>query len=301
MAPIPSVRTAPSRPFTSAGVDYAGPFAVRTSKCRGQRSEKGYVAVFICMITRAVHLEVVSDYSAPTFLMAFRRFTARRGLCQEVYSDQGTTFQGADSELKRLFQESSSFSQEVADTLANDGTTWNFIPPRAAHFGGLWEAEVKCFNHHLQRVLGEATLTFEEFSTLCAQIEACLNSRPLSPLSSDADDISALTPGHFLVGAPLMAMPEPFSDFSVAGVPRWRMVINMRNHFWRRWRKEVLHHLQLYSKWFDSNHSFHVGDLVLLKDDLQPPQKWSLASILQTHRRTPRLYKCDIDGGRRRC
>ena len=170
MAPIPSVRTAPSRPFTSAGVDYAGPFDVRTSKGRGQRSEKGYVAVFICMITRAVHLEVVSDYSAPTFFMAFRRFTACHGLCREVYSDRGMTFQGADSELKRLFQESSSFSQEVADTLANDGTTWNFISPRAPHFGGLWKATVKCWFFFVTLAMRRAACSgriFARFSTYC--------------------------------------------------------------------------------------------------------------------------------------
>ena len=129
MAPLPSVHLAPSRPFISTGVDYAGPFAVRTSKGRGQRSGKGYVAIFVCMVTRAVHIEVVSDYSAPTFLMAFRRFTSRRGLCREVFSDNGTTFQGADSELRRLLQKASSFSQEVATALACDGISWSFIPP----------------------------------------------------------------------------------------------------------------------------------------------------------------------------
>ena len=283
MAPLPTVRLAPSRPFTSTGVDYAGPFAVRTSKGRGQRSSKGYVAIFVCMVTRAVHIEVVSDYSAPTFLMAFWRFTSRRGLCREVFSDNGTTFQGADSELRRLFQEASSFSQEVASALTCDGISWSFIPPRAPHFGGIWEAAVKCFKHHLRRVVGEATLTYDEFSTLGAQIEACLNSRPLSPLSSDVNDLSVLTPGHFLVGTALTAPPEPFLDFSVTGLRRWQMVSNMRNHFWRRWRKEVLHHLQVSAKWFCAKRDLRVGDLVLLKDDLQPPQKWSLARILQLH------------------
>ena len=141
MAPLPTVRLAASRPFTFTGVDYA---------------------VFICMVTWAVHLEVVSDYSAPTFLMAFKRFTSRRGLCREVFSDNGTTFKGADSELRHLFHEAPSFSQEVSAAVANDGTTWHFIPPRAPHFGELWEAAVKCFKHHLRRVVENATLTFEE-------------------------------------------------------------------------------------------------------------------------------------------
>ena len=283
MAPLPTVRLAPSRPFISTGVDYAGPLAVRTSKGRGHRSDKGYVAVFVCMVTRAVHLQVVLDYSAPTFLMAFKRFTSRRGLCREVFSDNGTTFKGADSELRRLFHEASSFSQEVSAAVAIDGTTWHFIPPRTPHFGGLWEAAVKCFKHHLRLVVRDATLTFEELTTLCAQIEACLNSRPVSPFSSDPDDIAALTLGHFLVGSALIAPPEPFSDFVVTDLRRWQMISNMRNHFWSRWRKEALYHLQLSSKWFRADRSIQVGDLILLKDDLQPPQKWSLARITDLH------------------
>ena len=100
MAPLPATRITPIRRFLETGLDYAGPFALRTSKGRGQCSFKGYVAVFTCLVTRAVHLEIVSDYSTKTFLLAFRRFTARRGLCRRIISDRGTTFQGASSELE---------------------------------------------------------------------------------------------------------------------------------------------------------------------------------------------------------
>lgn len=149
MAPLPEARVTPSRPFAIVGLDYAGPFALRTSKGRGQRSFKGYVAVFVCFSTRAVHLEVVSDYTTKTFLLALRRFFSRRGLSSRIYSDCGTTFQGAAKELQRLFHQSSSFSREIQCTLANDEVQWEFIPPRAPHFGGLWEAGVNAFKHHL--------------------------------------------------------------------------------------------------------------------------------------------------------
>ena len=144
-------------------------------------------------------------------------------------------------------------------------------------------AAVKSFKHHLRRVLGSATLTFEELTTLCVQIEACLNSRPLSPLSSSPDGVTVLTQGNFLIGAALTAPPAPFYDFSVSGLRRWQMVTNMRNHFWRRWRKEVLLHLQVSSKWFNANRSLQTGDLVLLTDELQPPQKWPVARVQQLH------------------
>ena len=283
MAPLPAARVTPSRPFASTGLDYAGPFLLRTSKGRGHKAFKGYVAVFVCMVTRAMHLEVVSDCTTQGFLAAFRRFVARRGLCRVIYSDNATNFQGADAELRRLFNAASETSQGLTRTLANDGTEWRFIPPRAPHFGGLWEAGVRSFKHHLRRVLGDAKLTFEEFSTLAAQIEACLNSRPLSPLSTDAQDVTALTPGHFLVGSALTALPEPdTTNLSVLGNARYRLTTQMRDHFWRRWQKEVLYQLQQRSK-LEPSHAVRKGDLVLLAEDLLPPTKWPLARVERCH------------------
>ncbi|XP_025155716.1 uncharacterized protein LOC112588803 [Harpegnathos saltator] len=200
MAPLPRDRVLPHPPFSATGVDYAGPVAVRPSRGRGRTTSKGYIAVFVCFSTRTVHLEVVSDYSAPTFLAAFHRFAARRGLPVTVYSDRGTTFVGADRELRGQFEAVMALGGPVAASLSNQGTTWKFMPPSAPHFGGLWEAGVRSVKHHLRRVIGEQALTFEEFATLLARIEACLNSRPLCPLTDDPQDLEALTPGHFLIG-----------------------------------------------------------------------------------------------------
>ena len=178
MAPLPAVRLQPARPFTSTGVDYAGPYNIRVSKGQGQNSYKGYVAIFVCMVTRAVHIEVVSDYTSDAFISAFRRFISRRGLCKRVYCDHGTTFQGACNEVHKLFRQSTPFLKEVQESLKKLEIEWTFIPPKGPHFGGLWESKVKSFKHHLKRVVADSTLTFEEFSTLITQIEACINSRP---------------------------------------------------------------------------------------------------------------------------
>ncbi|XP_048004352.1 uncharacterized protein LOC125240503 [Leguminivora glycinivorella] len=110
---------------------------------------------------------------------AFKRFTARRGHCADLWSDNGTNFVGAARELKQLYaEEKSSIAVEIADQLASNSTNWHWIPPHSPNFGGLWEAGVKSTKHHLRRVIGNSTLTFEEMSTVLAQIEACLNSRP---------------------------------------------------------------------------------------------------------------------------
>ena len=199
MGDLPLERVQRFRAFLHTGVDYAGPIHMRLSKGRGTKSHKGYISVFVCLATRAVHLEAVSGYSTEDFLLAFRRFIARRGRCALLTSDCGTNFVGADKELRNLFQQASSQGSEIAKQLAEDGTEWRFNPPAAPRFGGIWEAAVKGVKFHLKRVIGETLLTFEEMSTLLVQIEACLNSRPLTPLTDDASDLTALTPGHFLI------------------------------------------------------------------------------------------------------
>ncbi|XP_063618245.1 uncharacterized protein LOC134791133 [Cydia splendana] len=172
MGALPSARVTPGRAFIRSGVDYAGPINLRTSKGRGHHSYKGYVCLFICMVTKAIHLEVVSELTSRGFLEAFKRFTSRRGRCLEIYSDNGTNFVGAAKELKDLFNaEKSAMVQEIAESLALNGTTWHFIPPKSPNFGGLWEAGIKSTKYHIKRVIGESTLTYEEMATLLSQIE----------------------------------------------------------------------------------------------------------------------------------
>ncbi|XP_011859011.1 PREDICTED: uncharacterized protein LOC105556524 [Vollenhovia emeryi] len=284
MGDLPGPRVTASRPFTHTGVDYAGPVQLRTSKGRGHRSCKAFLAIFVCFSTKAVHLEVVSDYSADAFLAAFRRFVSRRGLCRAVYSDQGTTFVGADTQLKALFRDAAKGNAYIANTLANHGVQWCFNPPAAPHFGGLWEAAVKSVKHHLRRVIGDSTLTFEEMSTVLAQIEACLNSRPLQALSDDPEDVNALTPGHFLIGAPLNAVPEPsLVEHAPSRLSRWQLLQQMRDHFWHRWSHEYLHTIATRAKWWRTDIAPGIGDLCIIKGENSPPGKWPLARITEVH------------------
>ncbi|XP_023248122.1 uncharacterized protein LOC111643960 [Copidosoma floridanum] len=153
MADLPAARVTPSPAFLRTGVDYAGPFPVRLAKHRGKGTFKGYVAVFICMVTRAVHLEVVEDYTADSFIAAFLRFTSRRGQCSNLCSDRGTNFVGADREMSKMLMDRHK-NVSFADALCTLGTQWHFNPPLAPHFGGLWEAAVKSTKFHLKRVIG---------------------------------------------------------------------------------------------------------------------------------------------------
>ncbi|XP_066600040.1 uncharacterized protein [Prorops nasuta] len=284
MGDLPSSRVTPTRPFSTTGLDYAGPFKLRFAKGRGQRSYKEYIALFICFATKAIHLEAVSDLTTQSFLAAFRRFSSRRGICLRIYSDNGTNFQGADKELRALFKSSSEFYQHIGKELAEQGIIWEFIPPNSPHFGGLWEAGVKATKHHLIRIIGEHSLTFEEFATILSEIEACLNSRPLCPLTGDVEDLQALTPSHFLIGGSSSLIPDiPLTDLPENRLNRFQLLTRIQQNFWKRWSREYLHHLQERTKWRGDNENYAVGQLVVIQDDRYPSAKWPLGRILETH------------------
>ena len=281
MGDLPADRVTPSRVFDRVGVDYAGPFLVRALPGRGRAARKGFVAVFVCLATRAIHLEFVSDYSSETFLAAFRRFVSRYGLPSLVRSDNGTTFRGAERELRTAFT-SLREDKDLASWFVTEGIDWQFIPPNAPHFGGIWEAGVKSTKHHLRRVINNQTLTFEEMSTLLAMIGACLNSRPIAPLSDLTDDFSFLTPGHFLNGGAPLAVPEPdLTNVNENRLTRWERVKQMRDQFWRTWRSDYVLQLQQKRKWQTSRDNLTEGDLVLIRSELLPPCKWELGRVIE--------------------
>ncbi|XP_073950941.1 uncharacterized protein [Choristoneura fumiferana] len=284
MGQLPSPRVTMSRAFQRSGVDYAGPINIRVSKGRGNRAYKGYICLFVCMATRGVHLEVVSDLTAQGFLAAFKRFVARRGHCSDLYSDNGSNFVGAAKELLNLFNdERSRFLPEIADWLATNGTQWHFIPPHAPNFGGLWEAGIKSCKYHLKRIIGNSTLTFEEMTTVLAQIESCLNSRPMCYIQDQGDPMP-LTPGHFIIGEPLLVAPDRnYEQSAVGSLRRWQFCQRMLQDFWRRWSQEYLTRYMQRYKWSRVIPEPNIGDVVLVKELDLPPARWLLGQIVEKH------------------
>jgi len=282
MGALPVDRVTPGRPFANTGVDFCGPIYIREGRRRGAKRIKAYVAVFVCMAVKAVHLEVVSDMTTDAFLNAFKRFISRRGRPTNMYSDNGTNFVGANRELencRKLFAEEQ--RREIIDCTISEGIKWNFIPARAPHFGGLWEAAVKSFKNHFYKTTVDAAMTFEEASTLVSQIEAILNSRPLTGLSEDPNDLNFLSPGHFLIGETLTSYPElDLADVRVNRLSRWQMLERMRQHFWKRWSSEYLLTLQRRNKWLkEIGPQIKTGQLVICREDGLPPLKWALARV----------------------
>lgn len=287
MSTLPYGRVTVSKPFSHCGVDYAGPLVIREGKRRNSRHSKAYAAIFICFATKVVHIELVSDLTSDGFLAALKRFISRRGKPSFMYSDHGTNFVGARRQIREIydFLNNKLKDSEIRHFLRDQGVSWSFIPPNASHCGGIWEAAVKSTKHHLARIVGKAFLTFEELQTTLCEIEAILNSRPLVPLSSDPNDLSYISPGHFLIGGPLNSLPcHDLCNINESKLIRWQRVEQLRQHFWRRWSTEYLQSLQERAKWHvNKGRQLEINQLVLLKQQGLSPLQWLLGRVQEVH------------------
>ncbi|XP_054279078.1 uncharacterized protein LOC128997464 [Macrosteles quadrilineatus] len=286
MGDLPTSRLEITHPFSNTGTDFCGPIFTRSSRRRNSPKIKSYIVLFVCMTTKAIHLELVSDLTTEAFIAAFKRFISRRGICNNIYSDNGTNYVGASRELKELRElfKTQEHQRRVIEETSIHKITWHFIPPKSPHFGGLWEAGVKSMKHHLKRVVGNVSLTHEATYTVLTLIEACLNSRPLTPISNHPNDPLPLTPGHFLTGRALTTLPEPsLLNVTMNRLSMWQQTQQMVQHFWARWSKEYLTFLQQRPKWTSETKNITPGQLVVIREDNLPPMKWVTGRVTEVH------------------
>ncbi|CAH8551523.1 unnamed protein product [Dicrocoelium dendriticum] len=272
MAPLPLARVERGwHPFKFVGVDYFGPFIVK----HGRRQEKRYGCLFTCMQARAVHIELSPTLSTDSFIMALKRFVARRGTPAEIFSDNGGNFVGAATELRTAMK---SWSQaKINDKLLSIGVQWHYNPPMASHRGGIWERIIRSVRRILLSVAGQQTLDDETLNTLLIEAERIVNSRPLVPLTSDPNDREALTPNDLLILRSnathiLTALPEEYNRC-------WRQVNYLTALFWKRWVREYLPLLQSRQKWLHSSRNFRPGDVVLVSSEASSRGTWPLGVI----------------------
>lgn len=277
--PLPSFRVQEAHPFTHSGVDFAGPLYVKDT----QDSSKVWICLFTCCVVRAIHLELVPDMTTPSFLRCFKRFVARRGLPSKIVSDNGKTFVAADKEIRAIINH-----PDVQEYLTGLRVKWVFNLPRAPWWGGVFERLIKSVKRCLRKTLGQAKLSYDELSTALTEVEAVINSRPLSYVCSD-DIEQPLTPSHLLVGRRIMDFPDHLceepEDYEMTPdvlTKRARHLENTLTHFWNRWRKEYLTELReshRYHKGKASVVSVEVGDVVLIHDSDQPRSFWRMGRV----------------------
>ena len=253
MGELPAARTRPARPFSITGIDFAGPFTYKEGNKRIPTRMKRYICVYVCFVTKAVFLDLVSDLSTDAFLASLRLCSALYEVPAELQTDNVSNFVGANSELQKLYN--LLCSDEAQQTLHHwasaKNITWYFSPSWAPHFGGLWDSVVKAMKTTLKKVVGEQILRNDELLTLLYEAAAVLNSRPLSTLDSVTEDgISPVTPVCFLTGGP------PAAFLSETNVPshssysnRWLFVQRLTTDLWNCRTMEYLTILQRRNKW----------------------------------------------------
>ena len=241
---------------------------------------KRYGVIFTCLALRVVHLEISHSLDTDSFILALRRFIARRRQVKEICSDNSTNFVGGEKELRVMIE---SWNQTVIhQSLLQKGITWIFNPPSASHHGGVWERLIRSTRKIVGGLVKEQNLDDETLQTLMCEAESIINGRPLTTVSNDPRDLEPLTPNHLLLlrqDTPLP--PGIFEKKDTLSRRRWRQVQYLADVFWKRWKKEYLPLLQQRQKWFKAERNFAIGDIVIVVDESTPRNMWPIGRITE--------------------
>ena len=273
MGTPPSERLAETAPFTHCGLDCFGPFRVKD----GRKEKKAYGLIVTCMSSRAVHLELLEDMTSDSFINALRNLIAIRGAISTIRCDQGTNFIGAFNELAKNMQ--GQISHHYPDI------KFTFNPPHSSNMGGVWERLIRSARNILKG-MGErhgGRLSTPQLRTLLYEVMAVMNSRPLGVVT---DEQTPLTPNMLLTMKSQLTLPPPglFEDADIYSRKRWRVVQQLANEFWRRWRNEYIHTLQNRQKWTHKQDEVSIGDVVHVLKDEGLRGDWSLARVVGVDR-----------------
>lgn len=282
--PLPDFRVNLVEPFHTTGIDYTG--AIQLSKTVTGFPQKFYICLFTCSSTRAIHLELARDLKADTFLLLFRRFSARRSMPQHLISDNATNFSSASSSLMTIMEDPS-----VKVYLDQNEIKWHFIAPRAPWQGGFYERLIGIVKICLRKVLYHKKVTEDELSTILTEIEARVNNRPLLYIGDEGDINETLTPSHMLHARRIRTMPlltegssEPVLNETDV-FQQYLSVSRIIKHFESVWRSEYLTALRE-RKYGAQNpvdkNSIKVGDIVLVQAE-RPRDLWPLGKIVQLY------------------
>lgn len=295
MADLPPARLRLFKPpFWSTGVDCFGPFVIY----QGRRTEKRWGIIFKCLTTRCLHLDLLGSLDVDAFLLALRRFISRRGKPFEIWADRGTNFRAGDRELSKCFQ---AMEPKLQEHLATQQISFNFNPPGAPHFGGVWEREIRSVKNALRVILGKQTTSEVVLQTVLIEVEGIMNSKPLGYLSSNAADPDPITPNLLLMGRRDASLPQAmFINSKLLGRRKWRHSQILADHFWTRFIRDYLPNLQPRGKWLREVQNLEVGKTVLIFDPQLPRASWPTGRVTTvTTGRDGRVRSVDVQVGSR--
>ena len=284
MANLPEERLLAEGPFVHCGLDMFGHYIVK----EGRKELKRWGILFTCLSCRGIHLEMVYKADTDSFILALRRFMARRGAVRSIRSDNGGNFIGASNEFEKAYKEMD--HNKIRKFLLSkqcDMIEWRRNPPESSHKGGVWERQIRSAKNVLNNLLRKhpARLNNEALSTLLTEVESIVNSRPLTVDNLGDESVDTLSPFNLLTMKSKVVLQPP-GDFQAADIycrKRWRTVQYLANVFWSRWRKEFLSSLQCRQKWKNPTRNTEVGDIVLIKDSHSCRNKWPIGRVMEVY------------------
>ncbi|XP_055938249.1 uncharacterized protein LOC129968417 [Argiope bruennichi] len=263
---LPHDRVRDAETFEIVGLDLAGPVILKEER-------KAWILILTCAVYRAVHLELLTSVSTENFLLGLRRFIARRGRPSVIYSDNSTNLKSAHRLLKEVDFEKLKNIEELSPI------SWTFIPPNAPWWGGFWERLIGLMKRILRRTLRKTSLNHEEMNTVLCDCERVMNSRPLTYVSKDAEDLEPLTPAMFLHNFRETGVP----DLDLIEETKFNKRLAYRNRIQKalrkRFRSEYLGQLREIQK-VKRETALCIGDIVLVEDNTKR-LNWNLGRILK--------------------
>ena len=190
---------------------------------------------------------------------------------------------GADNELRDELKKMD--HARITEQLLEKRIQWHFNPADSPHMGGAWERLVKTVKRALNPIIKDTIPTEYQLLTFMTEVEAIVNSRPITSVSDSIDDFEALTPNHFLIGRASPFLPVGLSlESDKCSRKRWKQVQLMKNHFWKRFENEYLHTITTRGKWRKEKRNVKEGDLVLICDRNTSRKKWLMGRVLECYR-----------------
>ena len=278
MGPLPSFRLKPAPAWSYTSLDLFGPFEIKGEVNKRTRS-KGYGIIFTCMLSRAVHLDIATDYGTDAFLQVLRRFIAMRGSPNLIWSDQGSQLTAADKEMKDAVAKLN--ENEIQEFGSIHEIDWKFSAPDAPWQNGCAEALIKSVKKSLKIAIGEQILTFSEMQTVLFEVASLINERPIGRHPTSADEGTYLSPNDLLLGRSSKKIPGGPFNMTTSKYTRHRLVQKINEAFWKRWTEDYFPSLIVQQKWHARHRNMKVGDIVMIQESGKIMGKWKLGRLVK--------------------
>ena len=286
MADLPIERLHESPVFTYVMMDCWGPYNVTEGSTtrKNSSSKKMWGLMFLCEVTRAVHIECLMSLDTTAMTNALRRFFAVRGVAKFLHTDCATNFVACCGEIGATKM----YGCLKAEAERHE-CIWSFNAPSASHMNGSVERAIGSMRKILSASLllaGNRAITRDELHTLFTEAACIINNTPLYHNEDSPDEPLAISPAH-LMTLKDQPNPPPLSTFSSEdlnnyGKQRWKRVQVISQEFWRRWHHYYLNSLQSRSKWLKDRPNMRIGDAVIIKSKQLPRNDWSIGRVTAT-------------------